>query len=128
MTHTVQQRTLLRIREEMLHQKRSQEALSELVKWSPSRLSKVLNGVIELTVNDLEALCGALRLQPTEAVRDRGLEFCAQMTPTELRVIEGYRELDAEGVAAVHYIIGKRTDEKRGATPRKPLFGKARPR
>lgn len=128
MSETVAQRALVRIREEMFNEKKSQEELSDLVKWTPSRLSKVLNGVIELTVNDMAALCQALGIQPTEAVRDRGLEFCAEMTPTELRVLERFREKTQDVQDAYVTMLDAQDAEPRGATKKKSLFGKPRAR
>ena len=41
----------------------------------------------------------------TELVRDHGLEFCAEMTPTELRALENLRRLpQADRDAYVHLL------------------------
>ncbi len=83
----------LRVREEMERQKMSQREMSDLLKWSQSRVAKILTGRVELSLDDLEALCFAVGLSVVEAVRDHGMEFCADMTPTELRILERMRQL-----------------------------------
>jgi transcriptional regulator with XRE-family HTH domain len=69
----------------------NQADLAGLIGWTQSKVSKVLNGETVLTVDDLEALCFGVSLRISEAVRDHGLEFCAEMTPQELRVLEELR-------------------------------------
>jgi transcriptional regulator with XRE-family HTH domain len=83
----------LRLREEIERQKLSQREVADLLKWSQSRVAKLLTGRVEMGINDLEALCFAVGLSPVECLRDRGLEFCADMTPTELRILERLRQL-----------------------------------
>lgn len=59
--------------------------------WSQSRIAKLLTGRVQMTLPDLESLCFAVGISVTEAVRDRGMEFCAEMTPRELRRFETLR-------------------------------------
>jgi transcriptional regulator with XRE-family HTH domain len=80
-----------RLRLELHRRGLNQADLAGQIGWTQSKVSKVLNGETELTVNDLETLCVGLRLSMTEAVRDQGVEFCAEMTPLELRVFEEIR-------------------------------------
>jgi transcriptional regulator with XRE-family HTH domain len=60
--------------------------------WTQSRVGKVLNGNVELKVDDADAIAKVAGIFLTEAVRDRGLEFYAEMTPTELRILERMRQ------------------------------------
>jgi transcriptional regulator with XRE-family HTH domain len=96
--------------------------------WSPSRVTKNLTGRVELGVDELEALCFALSLQITEVVRDRGLEFCAEMTPTELRILERLRQLQPAVRDAILTLLDIKLAqvEQRGATPRKKILGRPR--
>ena len=77
-----------RLREEIARKDYSQRDLAELLQWSQSKVAKLLNGRVELSLNDLEAFCTILTLRPTEAVRDKGLEFCREMTPTDFRLFQ----------------------------------------
>jgi len=77
-----------RLREEIARKNYSQRDLAELLQWSQSKVAKLLSGRVEMTLNDLEMICTQLTLRPTEAVRDKGLEFCREMTPTEFRLFE----------------------------------------
>lgn len=92
------ERVRLRIREEMTALGVSQRELAERLKevtgvvWSQSGVGKVLTGRVELTVADVDAMVRALGMSLTEAMRDRGLEFVAEMTPTELRLLSIYRQ------------------------------------
>lgn len=103
----------LRLREEMERQKLSQREVSDLLRWSQSRVAKLLTGRVELTVDDLDAMCFALGIQLTEAVRDHGLEFCAEMTPSELRVLERIRQLPQNVLDAVMTIIDVKSHTRR---------------
>lgn len=109
----------LRLREEMDRLELSQRDVSNLVKWSQSKVAHQLTGRVEITVDDLAELCFALNLSVVEAVRDRGLEFCAEMTPTEMRVLERFRQLGPADVAAFLQIFRvttkTRTQERRAA-------------
>lgn len=89
---TAAERALQRIREEMTERKLSQRDLADELKCSQSRVAKILNGGVNLRVNDLATLAAAVRITLTETVRDRGLEFYAEMTPTELRLLERIRQ------------------------------------
>ena len=87
------ERAVARLRDEMSRRHLSQGDIAGLLGWTQSRVSKILNRRIEMGVDDLGALCFALNLHPTEAVRDHGLEFLAEMSPTELRILERIRQL-----------------------------------
>lgn len=114
----------LRIREEMERKKLVQREVADMLEWTQSRLAKVLTGRVELTVSDLEALCFAVGISMVEALRDRGVEFCAEMTPTELRLVERMRQLDARTLDAVMQLLDVRTKtrmEERRALPKKAV-------
>jgi len=85
------QRVRLRLRDELRVRKMSQQDLADLIGWTQSKVAQKINGRTDITLDDLEALCFGLSLMPSEAVRDHGLEFCAELTPLELRVLERWR-------------------------------------
>lgn len=89
---TASETAILRIREEMRIRNLSQRELAERLKCSQGRVAKILNARVNLRVDDLAVLASAVGISLTEAVRDRGLEFHAEMTPTELRVLERLRQ------------------------------------
>ena len=70
------------------------DALSKLTRefWSQSKVGKVLNGHVGLQLDDLAAICEVIGISLAEAVRDRGLEFYAELTPSEVRIIEELRK------------------------------------
>lgn len=122
-----------RVREEIEKRGLSQNDVANLLKWSESRVSKLLNGKIELGLDDLAALCFAVDLSLVEAVRDQGLEFCADMTPTELRILQRLRESDKTYYEAVLTVLGVRqtltTTERYASKPvEHNKLGKPRPR
>lgn len=95
----------LRLREEMLRLKLSQRDVAGLLDWSQSKVAHQLTGRVDMSLDDLAAFCFALRISPTEAVRDHGLEFCAEMTPTELRILERTRQLPKPVLDAVMTLL-----------------------
>ncbi len=117
----------LRIREEMAKRDLSQRDLAGILGWSQSRVSKNLNARIELGLDDLAALCFAVGISLTEAVRDRGMEFCAEMTPTELRTLERMRALPADVKEAFLKLLAVPVNDTRRALPPKPLRKKGLP-
>jgi transcriptional regulator with XRE-family HTH domain len=117
-----------RLREEKARVDVSNRDLAGFTGWSQAKVWQKLLGETELTLDELETLCFALGLTPTEAVRDRGLEFCAEMTPTELRILEILRRLPRPAFDGLMQFlhVQPRDLEKRGATPRKSRAPKAR--
>lgn len=91
MAETLNERVRRRLKEEKERRDLSERDLSGILNWSQSRVAQKLGGRTPITLDELEALCFGLSLLPSEAVRDRGLEFCAEMTPTELRALEALR-------------------------------------
>ncbi len=89
---TLAERAVLRIREEMTARHISQRDLAERLQCSQGRVAKILNGGVNLRLNDVATLTNAVGISVVEAVRDRGLEFHAEMSPTELRILERIRQ------------------------------------
>lgn len=110
----------LRLREEMAQQDVSQRDLAGMLKWSQGRVAKVLTGRVQLLVDDLEAICTVLTLRPTEAVRDRGYEFAAELTPTELRILEAFRRLPKPTADAMLHILKVQDMAREEGPKRKP--------
>src|SRR3990167_6068475 len=91
-------RVRARLKEELHARDISQRELADALSkqtdeyWTQSKVGKVLNGNVELKVDDADAIAKVAGIFLTEAVRDRGLEFYAEMTPLELRVLERIRQ------------------------------------
>ena len=101
----------------------SQTDVAGILSWTQPRVSKVLNGRVELGVEELAALCFAVGISMTEAVRDHGMEFCAEMTPTELRLFERIRSTTPAKRDAIMTLLEVTPAPPRRAlppTPRKP--------
>lgn len=100
------ERARARIRDEMSRKKLSQRDVAGLLGgWSQSRVAKLLTGRVEIGLTDLDSLCFAVGLSPVEAIRDHGLEFLAEMTPTELRILERLRQIPKPTVDALIQIL-----------------------
>jgi transcriptional regulator with XRE-family HTH domain len=108
----------------MQRRKLNQADLAGQIGWTQSKVSKVLNGDVTLTLEDLEALCFGVGLRLTEAVRDHGMEFCAEMTPTELRIVEGLRHRGPKVVAAILEVLFLRAPDAPQAMPLRKKTGK----
>lgn len=93
MSDDLSERVRRRLREEMTRRDLSQQDVADLVKWTQSKVAQKLTGRTPITLEELEALCFGVTLSPVEAVRDHGLEFCADLTPTELRILEHLRHI-----------------------------------
>lgn len=108
-----------RLRDEMKRKGLVQRDVAGLLNWSQSRVAKVLTGRVVLSLEDLTSLCFALGLSVVEVVRDRGMEFCAEMTPTELRFHERVRAAGPDIRDALIKLmnVGK-DDMRRAAQPR----------
>lgn len=96
---------LQRVREEMTALNLSQRDLADRLHMNQSRIAKILCERVELRLNDLAALARAVNLPLTEVVRDRGLEFVTEMTPTELRIFERLRK-QPELLSAISLLVG----------------------
>ncbi len=115
----------LRLREEMTRLDMSQRDVAGILGWSQSRVAHLLTGRVEMSVDDLAEFGSALSIRPTELVRDHGLEFCADMTPTELRTLEHLRQLDPEVRDAWLRLLRVKAPESRRASPAKGKTKKA---
>lgn len=99
--HPASARVRARLKEELhardISQRELADALSKLTghTWTQSKVGKVLTGAVELKVDDVDAIAKVAHIYLSEAVRDRGLEFYAEMTPTELRMLEKMRQRPA---------------------------------
>ncbi|SRR5581483_5889522 len=131
---SVAERIRLRLREEMTRRNLSQRDISDLLGgaeqgWSQSRVGKILTGRVALGVEELAALCFALGISLVEIVRDPGLEFCAEMQPVELRLLERIRQVPApvwEALMTLLQIPVRSSTPSRYATKPKPLLGRPR--
>lgn len=130
---TLAERARLRIREEMARKDLSQREVADLLRWSQSRVARALTGRAGIDLDEVEALCFACGLSVVEAVRDRGMEFCAEMTPTELRILEKIRAADKtyyEALLTILHVRPSLTAERHaGPQPKSGVqLGKSRPR
>lgn len=95
---TLSDRVRARLREALDARHLSQRAIADrLAKftgetWSQPRVGKVLNGRVELKVEDVALLAGLAGLSIVELFREPGKEFVADLTPTELRILTAMRE------------------------------------
>jgi len=123
-------RVVERLRDELDKRKLSYNDVAGFLKWSHSKVTKKLTQRTMIDCDELEALCFAAGISPTEAVRDRGLEFVADMTPTELRLLELIRKLPKPAHDGLLHFLQVDTRESqiesRGATPKRSLYGKPR--
>lgn len=91
---TTSDRVRKRLRDEIEARGISQRAIADKLTgltgeiWTQSKVGKVLTGYVELKIDDADHIANASGITLTEAVRDRGLEFYAELTPSEMRVIE----------------------------------------
>lgn len=105
----------LRLREEMSKKQMSQRDVAGLLQWSQSRVAHLLTGRVELGVDELEGFAFALGLRVTELVRDRGMEFVTEMTPSELRLFEFIRTLTPDRLNAFYVFFALAQDNHRHA-------------
>jgi transcriptional regulator with XRE-family HTH domain len=120
-----------RLRLRMAEKRYTQRDVAGLTGWSQSRIAKVLSGRTAVDIDELGAFCAALGMSPVETVRDPGLEFVADLTPYELRVLERFRAIDPKLQEAVATILNVKkpttpqryaTDPtKKGRLPRPPI-------
>lgn len=116
---TLNDRIRERLKEEKARRHLSERDIGQLINWSQSKVAQKFSGRTPITCDELEALCFALSIAPTEAVRDHGVEFCAEMTPMELRYLERLRQLPPETRNALMGLLGLERStrvESRGVT------------
>lgn len=110
----------IRLREEMAVKDMSQRDVAGILTWSQSRVAHLLNGRVEMSIDDLAEFAQALGLSPTEVVRDRGMEFVAEMTPSEMRFLERLRQLtqlQRDGLMVLLHITTTTQAQERRAAP-----------
>jgi len=101
-----------RLKDELRERDISQRELADKltrdtgVQWNQAKIGKVLNGDVELKVDDLDAIARSLGIFISEAVRDRGLEFYAEMTPTALRMLTVFRQKPLAFQQAIQILHG----------------------
>lgn len=103
----------------------AQVDLANLLNWTPGKTSKILNANVPLLVDVLDDLCFATGITIVEAVRDHGLEFVADLTPTELRVLERFRQLkpqEQDAMLTVFAVNRNTRLQERRALPPRPVF------
>ncbi len=114
----------IRLREEMEHKDMSQRDLAGILGWSQSRVAHLLTGRVEITVDDLAEMAFALGLSVLETVRDRGMEFCAEMTPSEMRVLDAVRALPQTDRDAFTHLLGVKVLEHQRRAAHKKILKK----
>lgn len=100
----------------------SQRDVAGILTWSQSRVAHLLTGHVEMSIDDLAEFSQAVGLAPTEVVRDRGMEFCAEMSPTEMRFLERMRQLtqtQRDGLMHLLNIATTTQAQERRAAPTK---------
>lgn len=121
-------RVRFRLREEKERRRVSERDIAGQIAWSQSKVASKLIGRTAITLDELEQLCFALDLPLAEAVRNRGLEWCAEMTPTELARLHLWRELPKPVQDHLDRFMRLEQSqiEQRGATPRRSRAPKPR--
>lgn len=123
MIERLAERARRRVREELDRLGVTQRDICGQLKWSQAKVAQKLTGRTPWTLDELDSLCFIAGIPATEAVRDRGLEFCAEMTPSEMRLLEVWRKMSqADRDAYFQIMTGKATGgktEQRRALPSK---------
>src|SRR5581483_10025706 len=110
---TLNDRARHRLEVERTRRNLSQRDLGQLLNWSQARVAQKFSGRTPLTLNELESLCDALDMPVLAAVRDAGLDFCAEMTPVELRALKTFRKLQPKQQEALLVLFNiKRASSK----------------
>lgn len=125
MTPSRSDRARARLKTEMTAKQLTGVDLAGRLQWSESKVSKLLLGRTDLGVDELDALCFAVGLQITEVLRDQGMEFCAEMTPSELRFFQTFRALpEGKRVSLAQLIDVKYAEPARAHEPAKKREGR----
>lgn len=116
---TLAERAVMRIREEMTERHVTQRDLAKDLKCSQGRVAKLLNAGVHLRINDVAILADAVGITVVEAIRDRGLEFYAELTPSEVRILEYLRRSPNIQNLLMAIIEAGRVTKSRGAVPKR---------
>lgn len=81
-------------------------------RWRESRLSKLLNGRIVFVVDDLVLMAECADISLVELFREKGREFVADLSPSELRVLNAMRDMPHTGQLLMD-LVNSLTPEKR---------------
>lgn len=103
---TPAERSIARIRDEMAKRKLTQRDIAKRMGCSQGKVAKLMLGHLNLRVNDLAVLAEAVGLHVSEAIRDRGQEFFAEMSPFEVRILEEFRQWPPHVQISVLTLIG----------------------
>lgn len=107
---SVATRVRTRLRDELAQRKISQRALAERLErqtgdvWTQSRIGKVLTGSVELRVQDVADICAVSGISLVEMVREPGREYVADLTPSELRLVNAARRAPARILAMLQLL------------------------
>jgi hypothetical protein len=77
-----------------ISQRTAAERLSQQTgdEWSQSKVHKILTGQVQLLADDLADLAALAHLSMVDLVREPGREFVADLTPSELKLLEAVRD------------------------------------
>jgi transcriptional regulator with XRE-family HTH domain len=118
-----------RIREEMERKDINTRDLAQMLGWSQGKVGHLLTGYTAMGLDELERLCFGIGLSPVEAIRDRGLEFCSEMTPTQLRILQRVQQLPKyeDAILTLLDVRHHTVPQGRRAAAHRPPPGKAKP-
>lgn len=87
----------------------SQREMARRLERSQPWVAKVIRGPLkagqDVRLEDLDDVALALGVTAVELVRDHGLEFVANLTPSEMRMLQQIRKLPAHVIEAVRVLI-----------------------
>ena len=92
------QRARAIVRDELAHRRISQRVAAERLSqmtgelWTQSKVHKILTGQVEFSLRDLFWFARLLDLSVPAITREPGREFVADMTPSELDLLERVRD------------------------------------
>ena len=108
----------------MDERKFSQRDFAERMGRSQPWVAKVIRGPRkggqDVRLEDLDDLALALGVTSVELVRDHGLEFVAELTPSEMRVLQQFRKLPAplqqtvRDMLTIPHALGETEEIRRG--------------
>jgi AcrR family transcriptional regulator len=112
---TATERALLRIREAMAEGHLTTRDLAATLGCSQARIAKYFR-TRSLRLEDVAALCKAVNLSLIDAVRDRTLAHCTDLTPLEEKILEQVRRLPPESLWAHALLLGIEIEHPKGLT------------
>ncbi len=101
-----------RLKDEVARQGVSQRDLAKRLQkrdpsddWTQGRVAKILNGKVKLTVDAAELFAEELGVPVAELFRERGREWSADLSPSELALVERYRSLPSTAQSAATVLL-----------------------